>query len=185
MPLFPRQRLMILGFATGLVVLAATAGDLSLATAAEPTWSVGTRVGVALEGAQHTLENGLDLGLVLDRAGGGAFVPGVGLNFVYEFSNSSRFPESIVILSAEAHLKTSTLRRAPYLEIGVGYYWGDAGSDVLGPGGYAGGGWEFRPAGPTGVGVALGVAYHVFAAEVAAQGGNAEDYWTLGAILRW
>lgn len=162
------------------------------AAASDLRWMPGVRIGAALEGQQHTLQNGLELGFRLDRTAGGAVDFGFGLGFANDWGGDDR--PSTTIFSLEAHARTSTERWHPFAEAGVGYYWlnqgvpGDGLSDPAvhgAAGGFLGAGYEWRTTGPSNLGIALGVAYHVIAAEVSATSGNLEDYGTLGLTFRW
>ena len=181
--------------AAGLVaLLAAAALGAPAASAAPGPWSVGLRAGMAQEGQQHTLTSGLDVGLLVERITGGALDVGLGGGLVVDPGGGAPERDRVTIVSLDAHVRTSLARPRPYLEVGLGYYWIDrnpansqtpGGSAQGGAGGFAGLGAEFQPAGDDGARIGIGLQYHLIGAEVSYSGGNAEDYWTLGATLRW
>jgi hypothetical protein len=177
-----------------LAMLATIDAGVSPAAASPPGWRAGVRAGTVQEGQQHTLQSGFELGLQMDRVTGSTVDIGLGLGFVLDPGGGSHERDRVTVMSIETHMRTSTERPRPYLELGLGYYWIDRnpsdpslpGSAAQGGvGGFAGLGVDFQPAGDTGPRVGIGVAYHLIAAEVSYSGGNAEDYWTLAGTLRW
>lgn len=177
-----------------LAMHATLAAGASRAADSPPGWRAGVRAGTAQEGQQHTLQSGFELGLQMDRVTGGAVDLGFGLGFVLDPGGGSHERDRVTVMSIETHVRTSTERPRPYLELGLGYYWIDRnpsdpslpGSAAQGGvGGFAGLGVDFQPAGESGPRVGIGIAYHLIAAEVSYSGGNAEDYWTLGGTFRW
>ena len=192
---FTRRRLVrSIRFVIALAMLAAFDAGVSPAAASPPGWRVGVRAGTAQEGQQHTLQSGFELGAQMDRVTGGALDLGLGMGYVLDAGGGSHERDRVTVMSVETHLRTSTDRPRPYLELGLGYYWIDrnpsdpslAGSAAQGDvGGFAGLGVDFQPFGKTGPRVGIGVTYHLIAAEVSYSGGNAEDYWILGGTLRW
>ena len=151
------------------------------ARAVAKNWTGGVRVGTAQEGPQGTVRSGFEGGVVLDRTSGGAFDLGLGLGLVVD-SEQGNHP-STTIVNFEGHARTSTARRPVYLELGLGWYWLDQFGSVNGPGGFLGAGYEWRTSSELRVG--LGATYHMIAAEISATSGNMEDYFALGATLRW
>ena len=143
-------------------------------------WSGGLRVGTAQEASQGTVQSGFEFGAVVERSTGGAFDLGLGLGLALD--GSQDYGPFVSILSFEGHLRTSTARRPVYLELGLGWYTLDV-IEVMGPGGFVGAGYEWHASSE--MRVALGAAYHFFASEVSATGGEMEDYYAIGVTLRW
>ena len=177
------------------LVFAAVACLLAAADAsAGPTsYLVGLRLGTAQEAQQGTLKSGGELGLTFDWVAGRAVDFGIGLAAAQDPGGGASGRNRITITSLEAHTRTSLAERHLYLEGGLGYYWiareeTDPGSpalaDLSAPGMFAGLGYEFRAAGASGLGVSLGLDYHMIFAEIS-RTGNLEDYYTFTATARW
>jgi len=178
----------------GLALLLLAVTHAAPASAATPAWRGGVRAATAQEGQQHTLQSGFELGLLVDRVTGGPLDLGIGLGMALDPGGGSHERDRVTVMSVETHVRTSVARPRPYLEFGLGYYWIDrnpsdsslpGSAAQSGVGGFAGLGVDFQPAGDAGPRLGIGIAYHLIAAEVSYSGGNAEDYWTLGATYRW
>ena len=161
------------------VVLNALA--LPLPAQAAKLWSGGLRIGTAQEGPQGTLKSGFEFGAVVDRTTGGPFDLGLGFGLAID-PGEGELP-TLTILNLEGHARTSTVKRPVYLELGLGWYFMDKTGEANAAGGFVGGGYEWRTASAMRVG--LGATYHMIAAEVGYTGGNMEDYFAIGATLRW
>jgi hypothetical protein len=177
-----------------LVLLIALLDNARPASAAPRDWSAGGRVGAALEGQQHTLQSGVEFGLLLDRSSGRAVDFGLGFGCALDPGDSDKGKNKVTVFNLETHARTSTVQRRPYVELGLGYYWIDIGSADAQPsasgsqggvGGFLAGGLEFRPGDTSDMAYGVAIAYHMIAAEVGLSGGNLEDYWALAATLRW
>ena len=165
------------------------------AAAAPSAYLVGLRAGTAQEAQQGTLKSGGELGLTFDRVTGRAMDLGIGLAAARDPGGGSSGRNRVTIASVEAHTRTSLARRHPYLEGGLGYYWiafeetypgSLAPPDQSAPGMFAGLGYEFRTAATSGIGVAIGLDYHLIFAGISWTGdGNLEDYYTFTATARW
>ena len=154
-------------------------------------WSGGLRIGTAQEGAQGTIESGLEFGAVLDRMTGGAFDFGIGIGVAMDEATVSRY--DVTILNLEVHARTSTARRPVYAEVGLGWYglyYGPMPSMELdgnaGLGGFLGVGYEWRSTEWMRIG--LGATYHMIGTSSPnpiGGGGSMEDYFAIGATVRW
>lgn len=147
------------------------------------SYLVGIRLGTAQEAQQGTLKSGGELGITFDRTAGRAVDVGVGLAVAHDPGGGASGRNRVTITSVEAHTRTSLAKRHPYLEGGLGYYW-LAPADQSAPGAFAGLGYEFRGAPASGLGVTLGLDYHLIFAEIS-RTGNLEDYYTFTATARW
>ena len=169
----------------GLVFAAVACLPATVDASASPSsYLVGIRLGTAQEAQQGTLKSGGELGLTFDRVAGRAVDLGMGLAVAYDPGGGSSGRNRVTITSVEAHMRTSLAQRHPCLEGGLGYYWLAATQDQSAPGVFAGLGYEFRGASASGLGVTLGLDYHMIFAEIS-RTANLEDYYTFTATARW
>lgn len=163
----------------------------------EPVHSLYVRGGAVTEGVQHTLKQGIELGLGYERRLGDAFAVGAGVGFARQGSRFGYDEYLAQATSFEGHGRWSIgrARIRPHLEMGLGVYvfhsrvvWrtGQPGlaADWSAPGAWLGLGAETRVA--PALSARLGIAYHLLAQSVSVDiGGNVEDYFATGLTLAW